>query len=297
MLMRRIVNKTTVLIFITLCAMWAGPTVYAEPNSLEENKTLMGLFGWTHFEVEREKGFHLNFDASGSYGPISGYMQTPLGGAPGSTSDKRPKFDELGIDTMTMVNLSLWAGLDSHYIYGSAHLVDLSGKNTLDEELIFHGREYPVGTRVKSDVNLSWYDIGYQYNIYFGKEGTKLLIAPTVAYTLWDFSTELKSNNGKNSRSYIKGTPRLGLELEWFPLNRLSVSGKAIGSLPLNNMPHIYTVGLVGKYNLLDINRFKISLFMGVEYDWIDFKDSQTVPNQVKANMGPLGLFGAEIKF
>jgi len=292
-------NKTTLIIFVTLYVMSPGRTVYAEPNSPEEDRAPIGLFGWTHLEVEREKGFHLNFDASGSYGPISGYMQTPLGGVPASTSDKRPKFDELGIDTMTMtmVKLSLSAGLDSHYIYGSAHLVNLSGKSTLDEGLIFHGTVYPAGTRVKSDVNLSWYDIGYQYNIHFGKERTNFRMAPTLAYTLWDFSTELESNSGRNSRSYIKGTPRLGLELEWFPLRRFSVFGKAIGSLPLNNMPHIYTVGLVGKYNLMDINRFKISLFMGIEYDWVDFKDNQTVPNHIKANMGPLGQIGAEIKF
>ena len=295
--MMKIINKMMLFILVTLYAMCTGPTVYAEPNSPEENRTPMGLFVWTHLEVEREKGFHLNFDASGSYGPISGYTQTPLGGAPASTSDKRPKFDDLGINTMTMVNLSLSAGLDSHYVYGSAHLVDLSGKSTLDEELIFHGRGYPAGTRVKSDINLSWYDIGYQYNIHFGKERTNLRVAPTVAFTLWDFSAELESNSGRNSRSYIKGTPRVGLEFEWFPVRRFSISSKAIASLPFNNMPHIYTVGLIGKYNLMDINPFKISLFMGVEYSWVDFKDNQTEPNHVKANMGPLGLIGAEIKF
>ena len=124
-----------------------------------------------------------------------------------------------------------------------------------------------------------------------------LSIAPTAAFALWDFSTELESNGGKNSRSYIKGTPRFGLEFEWFPVKRFSVSGKAIGSLPFNNIPHINTVGLTGKYYLIDKDRLKISLFMGVEYDQIDFKDSQTEPNHVKANMGPLGLAGAEIRF
>ncbi len=295
--MIKILNKAMLFIFITLYMMLTGLAVHAEPNSVDENRVPMGLFGWTHLEVEREKGFHLNFDASGSYGPISGYAQTPLGGAPSSTSEKRPKFDELGIDMMTMVNLSLSAGMDSHYIYGSAHLVDLGGKSTLDEDLIFHGKGYPAGTRAKSDIGLNWYEIGYQYNIHFGKERTNLRMAPTIAFALWDFSAELESNSGRNSRSYIKATPRVGLEFEWFPVRRFSVFGKGIASLPFNNMPHIYTVGLVGKYNLMDINRFKISFFMGIEYDWVDFKDNQTEPNHVKANMGPLGVFGAEIRF
>jgi hypothetical protein len=291
----KIMNKTVLFIFVTLYAMCLGLTVYAEPDTPGEDKPRISLLGWT--SLEAEKGFHLVFDVSGSYGPIHGYAQIPLGGTPSSTSDKRPKFGELGIDMMTMVNLSLYAGLDSHYIYGAAHLVDLSGKKTLNEELIFHGMGYPAGTRVKSDVSLNWYEIGYQYNIHFGKERMSFCMAPTVAFALWDFSAELESNNGKNSRSYIKGTPRLGLGFEWFPAKRFSVSGKTIGSLPFNNMPHIYTVGLVGKYNLMDINRLKILLLMGVEYNRIDFKDNQTEPNHVKANMGPLGVVGAEIKF
>jgi len=293
--MMKAMNKTTLIIFVTLYGMFPGLTVYAEPDAPGESKATMGLLGWAHLETE--KGFHLAFDVSGSYGPVSGYVQTPLGGAPSSTSNKRPTFDELGIETMTMVNLFLSAGLDSHYIYGSAHLVNLSGTSTLDEKLIFHGKEYPAGTRVKSDIGMNWYDIGYRYNIYFDKERTNLCVAPTIAFTLWDFSTELESNSGRNSRSYIKGTPRLGLDFEWFPAKRFSVSGRAIASLPLNNMPHIYTVGLVGKYNFMEINRLKVSVFMGVEYDWIDFKDNQTEPNHVKANMGPLGLIGAEIAF
>ena len=293
----KILNKATLFISMTLYTMCAGLTVYAEASDPEEIRTPMGLLSRTPLEVEREKGFHLNFDASGSYGPIRGYAQTPLGGTPFSTSDKRPKFDELGIDMMTMVNLSLSAGMDSHYLYGSAHLVNLNGKNTLDGELIFHGRVYPAGTRVRSDVKLNWYEIGYQYNIYFGKEPMNLRMAPTVAFALWDFSVELESSNGRDGRSYMKGTPRVGLDFEWFPAKRFSVSGKAIGSLPFNHLPNIYTVGLVGKYNLVEISRLKILLFIGVEYNWIDFKDNQTVPNHVKANMGPLGLIGAEIKF
>lgn len=255
----------------------------------------MVLLGWTYLEAE--KRFHLVFDASGSYGSISGYTQTPLGGVPSSTSDKRLKFDELGIDTMTMVNLSLSGGVGPHSIYGAAHLVDVSGKDTLDEKLIFHGGEYPAGMRVKSDINLSWYEIGYQYNIYFGREQMKFSIAPTVAFALWDFKVELESNGAKNSRSYIQWTPRVGPEFAWSPVKRFSISGKAIASLPFNNLPHIYAVRLTGKYNFMNIDRLKILLFMGVEYDQIDSEDSQTEPNHVKANMGPLGLFGAEIKF
>jgi hypothetical protein len=293
--MMKILNKIILVALLTICTMCIGLTVYAEPDTPGENKAPMSLFGWTHFEAE--KGFHLLFDASGSYGPIQGYAQTPLGGAPSSTSNKRPKFEELGIDMMTMVNLSLSVGKDQHSIYGAVHLVDLNGDGTLDQTLIFHGKTYPASTRIKSDVNLSWYEIGYQYNIHFGKERSSFNIAPTVAFALWDFSTELESGGEKNNRSYMKGTPRIGLNLEWLPWKQFSVSGKAIGSVPLKNTPDIYTLGLTGKYDLLSKDRLKISLFAGVEYNLISYKDSQTVPNHIRAEMGPLGLAGLEIKF
>ena len=290
-----IFNKKILVILVAACSISNGLTVYAESNTLTENRASKSLLGIPLFEVEKK--FHLSFDASGSYGPMSGYLQTPAGGAPSSTSNKRPKSKELGIDMATMVNLSLSVGKAPHSIYGAGHLVDLSGENTLDEPLIFHGKGYPAGTRVKADVKLNWYEIGYQYNIHFGKERINFSIAPTIAVALWDFSTELESNGEKNSRSYMKGTPRVGLELEWFPMKRLSISGEAIGSVPLKNTPNIYTAGLTGKYNIVNRDHLKILLIMGVKYNGIYYEDSQTTSNHIRADMGPLGIVGAEIKF
>jgi hypothetical protein len=291
----KILDKKILVILVAAFTISNGLTVHAESDTPMENKASKSLLGLPLFEIEKK--FHLNLDASGSFGPISGYLQTPAGGAPSSTSNKRPKFDELGIDTATIVNLSLSANRDPHSIYGAGHLVDLSGGNTLDEALIFHGRQYPPGTRVRTDVKLNWYEIGYQYHIHFGKERENLNVAPTIAFALWDFSTELESHGEKNSRGYTKATPRIGLDLEWYPMNWLTVSGKAIGSIPLENLPHIYTVSLTGKYSILNKDRLKIMLFAGVEYNHIDYKDSQIKSNHIRADMGPMGIVGAEIKF
>jgi hypothetical protein len=290
-----IFNKKILVILVATFTIANGITAYAESNAPTENNVSKSLLGLPLFEVEKK--FHLDFDASGSFGPISGYLQTPAGGAPSSTSNKRPTFEELGIDMTTMINLSLSASRGSHSIYGAGHLVDLGGENTLDETLIFHGKEYPAGTRVKADVKLNWYEIGYQYHIHFGKERVNLDVAPTIAFAVWDFSTELEANGEKNSRSYVKGTPRIGLELEWYPMKWFTVSCKAIGSIPLENLPNIYTASLTGKYSILNKDRLKILLFMGIEYDGIYYKDNQTKSNHIRADMGPLGIVGAEIKF
>jgi hypothetical protein len=293
--MMKMFNKKILVILVATCIISNGLTVYAESNNPTENNPSKTLLGLPLFEVEKK--FHLDFDASGSFGPISGYLQTPAGGVPSSTSNKRPTFEELGIHMATMVNLSLSASRDPHSIYVAGHLVDVSGEDTLDETLIFHGKEYPAGTRVKADVKLNWYEIGYQYHIHFGKERVNLDVAPTIAFALWDFSTEVESNGEKNSRGYVQGTPRIGLELEWYPMNSLTVCGKAIGSIPIENLPQIYTASLIGKYSILNKDRLKVLLFMGIEYDGIYYKDSQTKSNHIKADIGPLGIVGAEIKF
>ncbi len=242
-------SKTIPIILLTIFTISKGLT-YAEATDQTENKTVTSSFGWTR--AEGEKGFHLDFDGAVLYGPISGYVQTPLGGTPSSASNKRPKFKELGINNMTLFNLSLSASMDQHSLYGAVHLVDLDGERTLDESLVFHGMGYAAGTRVKSDVRLNWYEMGYRYAIDFGRERTNLRIAPTIAFALFDFKAGLESNGEKNDRSYLKGTPRVGLELEWLPWNRFSINGKGIGSLPFNNTPSIYTFGLTGKYNILE---------------------------------------------
>ena len=48
---------------------------------------------------------------------------------------------------------------------------------------------------------------------------------------------------------------------------------------------------------IMNKDRLKLFLFAGVEYNLIDYKDSQTTPNHVRADMGPLGTLGVEMKF
>jgi len=289
-------NRSSVVIicFVVLFTL-NGLGVCAEPADQTTDKPSSGSIGWSL--LKEEKGFHLNFDGSVSYGPISGYLQTPLGGAPLSASEKRPTFKELGINNVTVFNLSLSASINQHSLFGAAHLANPDGEKTLDESFVFHGVDYPAGTEVKSEVRLNWYELGYKYDLQFGRDRVNLRIAPIVSVALFDYNASLESGGIKNTRSYVKGTPRVGLELEWFPWKRFSIYGQGIGSLPFNNTPGIYTFGLTGKYLIVNQGRWKISLFAGLEYDLIDYKDSQTTPNHVRAEMGPLGTVGIEMRF
>src|SRR2546426_5913447 len=49
--------------------------------------------------AEGANKFHFSLEGMWLYGPVSGHMQTPSGGQPGTTSSKRPTLSEMGIDT------------------------------------------------------------------------------------------------------------------------------------------------------------------------------------------------------
>ena len=255
---------------------------------------------------------HLTFDAYIAYGSVSGFTQAGLGGAPGTGSSGRPKIkDDLGINDAITGNFSLELGWKQHSLDMAAHLINLKGENTLDTPLVFHGQTYPAGTRIDSEIKSNWYEVAYRYRFPLGQNKStstcpnyqnpfswdRFTVIPTVGVAFWDFSTQLQQSGITNKRDYRKVTPRLGVLLEWNPLRKFSLVGTAIGSIPLNNEVHIYTLGLTAKYDLIQKNWFNLALMVGVEYDHIDFEDSQTFPNKVRIHLGPMVTGGLQIKF
>ena len=57
-------------------------------------------------------GFHFSLDGQFRYGNISGFVQVPRGGGAGTTSNERPKFDELGINQAAIGVPSATLGLE-----------------------------------------------------------------------------------------------------------------------------------------------------------------------------------------
>lgn len=255
---------------------------------------------------------HLTFNAYIAYGSVSGFTQAGLGGAPGTGSSNRPKIkDDLGINDSITGNFSLELGWKQHTLDMAAHLIDLKGKNTLDRTLVFRGQSYLPGTRIESEIKSNWYEVAYRFRFPLGQSESastrpnyqdhfswdRFTIAPTVAMAFWDFSARVQQSGIKNERGYSKVTPRLGALFEWNPLPKFSLVGNAIASIPINGMVHIYTLGLAAEYNLIQKSWVNLGFTVGVKYDHIDSKDSQTFPNKVRMDMGPMVTGGLWIKF
>jgi hypothetical protein len=276
-------------------------------GAAEKEETVGGL--GSRLKIEGDP-IYLILDTSFAYGSISGFTQAGLGGGPGTGTSHRPEIKrDLGIDSATTGKFSLELGWKQQSFDMAAHLIDLEGDNTLDRTLIFHGQTYLPGTRVESELKTNWYEVAYRYRLLLNQSENsptppkhqesltraRFVIAPTIAMAFWDFGVQVKQNGAKNERSYSKITPRLGVLLEWNPWPKLSFVGQAVGSIPVDGMVHIYTVGLAAEYDLIQRNRFNLGLRVGIAYDHIDFKDQQTFPNKVRIDMGPMVIGGLTV--
>jgi len=255
--------------------------------------------GESRWSRQNEKDLWISPEASFRYGEIHGYLQTPDGGAPGTTSNHRPTFKELDIKYAAMGDVSLTAGLRNHALYGGVRLVYLGGSNVLGSTLISQGTTFPAGTPVKGDVQLNWYRVGYQHRfLYSNDQGAAFGLYPAVGLVLFDFKYKLNGAGGLSvNRSYIKPSPQIGLDWEWRPKGRFSVSGGVWGALPIYDMPLILSTEVVGKFRLWGNGGSRGLVFLGIGYDHVQYQDRQAVPNHIKADIGPQVIAGLEVCF
>jgi hypothetical protein len=248
--------------------------------------------------------FRFSLEGSFLIGPANGYVQTPAGGQPGTTSPRRPKLDEIGIDTVTAYDVAGNASFGPHQLYLGAQFVRLSGDATLDQPLVTQGQSFPAGTPVSSDLTLDWYRAGYRYAFAFdtdpGRPGDELLLAPSAGAALLDFHYRLHSRNPAGptaDRSYSKLAPQLGLDAEYALTPRLSLAADVLCSLPISNTPFILSTELAAKYRVVHSTHADLDALLGVAYEHISYEDNQPTPNHISVDLGPMLLLGLTLHF
>jgi hypothetical protein len=231
------------------------------------------------------------------YGSVDGYVQTPNGGEPGTTSNKRPKLDEIGISETSIYDIAGIAAYHREEIYAGAQIIQMSGSDTLSAPLISHGVSFPAGTHVSSDVDLNWYRLGYRHRFTLGSD-EQWSIWPSVGAVLWDASYHLSGGGGTADRSHTTGNVQFGLEAQWRPRNGpFSINASVLAAPPISDLPEIYTEQLVATYRVLEREKSELAIFGGVMWEQQYYEDNQTVSNKVKADFGPMLVVGLRFSF
>ena len=244
----------------------------------------------------------LRFEVLGGlrYGSIDGFLKTPSGGHQGTTSHKRPTFDELGIDTFLSFDGSVNAHWKMHTLTAGAQLNRFSENATLHDPLISQNISFSSNTPVSSDIRLDWYRFGYLYTFDLSPKDHKktVFLSPGVDIALLDFHYELKGDENQHvDRSYQKGALRLLCNIDWKIIEGFDLHASASGSLPISNTPSIIDFNLIAEKHLFSKSGTVVSVYLGVAYEKIDYEDNQDVPNHVKAEMWPLVTTGLKVKF
>jgi hypothetical protein len=247
-----------------------------------------------------ETGFHASVDGQFRYGNIEGFVQIPRGGGAGSTSNERPKFDEMGINQAAIGAPSLTLGWNNHNIYGVARIIRLSGSDDLDTTLISNGTTFPAGTHVNANTRLDWYGLGYEYRFAYkyNSAGSVVTFYPAIGFALLNFDYNLNGTPGLSaSRGFTKAAPQLGLKSEWIPGGPFSLSAGVLSSLPFSTLPLLLSVDLTAGYQLWGRHDHGGMAYLGVGYDRINEEDNQKVPNHIKASIGPELVVGFKVSF
>ncbi len=247
-----------------------------------------------------EPRFRIDLDFQYMFGEADGFVQTPAGGEPGTTSPNRPTLDEIGIDHVHILDASLSLQFNPHIFTFGGQFIRMSGSATLGSDLISQSLLFPAGSSVDSDVQLDWYRFGYQYDFRFDLgNGHELHLAPGVQGVLLDFRYELDGPGGlRADRSYAKGGAGIGATIQWLTDGPFSVEASGFWGLPIDKTAEILTLELVAKWQVWGSSQSNGgAAYLGVAFETIEYEDNQTVPNHINVDLGPVLVAGLEIRF
>jgi hypothetical protein len=246
-------------------------------------------------DAEEPNAFDFTVGASALYGRLSGYLQVPLGGNSGTSSPRRPTLRELGIADEAFYEVAGRFRWQHLAVLAGYTGLEPSGSGTLSEPLVSHGVDFAAGSPFHASTSLNVANVGAGWVFDFAEP--RLELVPKVEYALLDFSYDLRSPGAQASRAYRTGAARLGAEgvLRLDHGFALELDGAA--SLPIAHMAQL--AGVTGRVSWAApaVGPLRATLFVGCGARWIDFKDSQTLPNHIHVTTGPLATGGLTISF
>lgn len=234
-------------------------------------------------------------------GAVDGYWQTPRGGAPGTTSARRPTWKESDVD------YSQEYGLDAHVDWGRHRLKIgasrqvLAGTSTLQEDLTSQASFFPAGSVIDTDSSVDWLQAHYQYRVDVPLGRCDCLkLYPGVGYKWASLHHVVDGEGGARvSRHHAPGMPNLLLDWEWRPRRRghLRFSGSAASSITVGDEPaRDQVIEALGRMHY-DFGR-RGGLFLETGYRDVVLRDDQPrVQNHLNLKFGPWIGIGGEVRF
>jgi hypothetical protein len=225
--------------------------------------------------------------ATGWLASIEGYLQTPSGGQPGSSSPRRPETDEIGLDGLRVLpRVDARAAVRGHELHLAYTGLRIDGHATLTDELVSQGIDFPAGSPVKSELDLPLFLAGYRADWLIPPLGP-LSLSPEIGLAFSPFRYTLASpavGSGVD-RAYTIAFPYLGLLLTAPIGERLILELDLAGSAGVAGAYYQET-DLRLAFTVFRWRRLCGDLVLGLEGLWLNRKDSQSMPNDLNLRAG-----------
>lgn len=232
---------------------------------------------WGEPALTEQRPIRGSITATAFFASFDGSLQTPLGGADGSTSRNRPTTNEIGlsgVEVHALVDVELQL-FERHALHGSyAHLIQ-DGSDRLEKRLVSQGQTVPKGARVRSRLEVPFARLGYRA-LWLPLSIRSWSIVPEVGAARLDFRYRLRSReaSGPIDRDYVVYFAYWGLHGEGSLLPRLRGEADLFASAGLSNVISIDSdFRLV--YEVLTNEAVAASLVLGVRGIWLRYKDDQ----------------------
>jgi hypothetical protein len=226
-----------------------------------------------------------------------GYVQSGIGGQPGTSSPKRPTYDELDVGTVLAPSGDLRFAFGRHRVHAGATYWILHGEDVLREDLTTHGDTYVAGTSLSSETEFlsSWLAWGYAFPL--GGTPGRLTFVPGVGLYMHSQRYSVSGDGRSSGRDFNVASPMLDAELIWHPGGRIHVSGElklVLDQLLGSDTPTTMVEAAVRLH--LDLWR-DANVFLGVGVTSIDHYDDQALPNDSELEVVPWFSLGCEFRF
>lgn len=225
---------------------------------------------------------------------VAGYVQTPRGGRPFSTSQRRPTLNELGLDGLSLVpDIDLALSLKGHELHLHHNLLQLQGSTSLRRGLISQGLSFGAGERIRSRLTMQLVRFGYRLR-WLQLELGGWSLQPELGLTINTFRYTIDPGGGGESvdRGYAFGAPYLGLRVSRQLTRRLSLEFDLAASALVNGVTLIDLGASLG-YTLYFVDEEpRITAVLGLRGMWLRRKDNQPL-EQNDANLR-LGVFSGD---
>ena len=151
----------------------------------------------------------VEIDARYWFTNLSSDVKVTESGLPGTKIDL---VDDLGVDdSKGFPEGRVTLGFGDHHIRYSYMPMSWDGDEIVTQSVNFDGKTYSVGTRVKSNFDIAYHRLGYEYDI-VNTLGNKFGVIAEVKY--FDIDASLKSSVNSESKSLAVPLPAFGVAVQ-----------------------------------------------------------------------------------